>query len=105
MGTVHYSAGRNGRLMPAGTTLVGIAALDRIVFPTATHRADKAVRKPQMESFRPAGILGIIASSKFLESDRISLSHNDVPLVFVRLLSHINCPIFRTFTRYRGLLS
>lgn len=51
-----------------------------VELPIAALGADKAFGKPQTEQFRPASVLSGKTLPKFLEPDRICLSHVDVLL-------------------------
>ena len=83
VGAVHNRAGGDGSLMPAGATLAHFAPANRVIFGTAAFWADEAVGKPLAEQFLPAGILGIVAGAKFLETDLSRFCHDNIP----RLLS------------------
>ena len=91
--------------MSAGAALVGVTTVDGIVFHAAALGAYKPIREPQSEQFRSASILAAVTAAKFLEGDLCCACHNDVPLFVLGTLSHISCPIKRTFPRYCGLLS
>ena len=68
MGTVHNRPCGNRSLVPAGTALVNVAAMNGIVFHTAALRADKPIGKAQAEQLCSASVLGIVATAKLFES-------------------------------------
>ena len=68
MGTVHNRPCGNRSLVPAGTALVNVAAMNGMVFHTAALRADKPIGKAQAEQLCSASVLGIVATAKLFES-------------------------------------
>ena len=80
MGTVHNRTCGNRSLVPAGTALVNVAAMNGIVFHTAALRADKPIGKAQAEQLCSASVLGIVATAKLFESNLSCTCHDDVPL-------------------------
>ena len=79
MGTVHNRPCGNRSLVPAGTALINVAAMNGIVFHTAALRADK-IGKAQAEQLCSASVLGIVATAKPFESNLSCTCHDDVPL-------------------------
>ena len=102
---VHDRAGGYGGLVPAGMALEGVTTVDGIVFHAAALGAYEPIWKAKSEQFRSASILAVVTAAKFLECDLSCACHNVVPLFVLATLSHISCPIKRTFPRYCGLLS
>ena len=102
---VHDRSGGNRGLVPAGTALVGVATVNGIVFHAAALGTYKPIWKAKSEQFRSASILAVVTAAKFLECDLSCACHNVVPLFVLATLSHISCPIKRTFSRRCGLLS
>ena len=80
MGTVHNRPCGNRSLVPAGTALLKVAAMNGTVFHTAALRADKPIGKAQAEQLCPASVLGIVATEKLFDSNLSCTCHDDVPL-------------------------
>ena len=102
---VHDRSGGYGGLVPAGMALEGVTTVDGIVFHAAALGAYEPIWKAKSEQFRSASILAVVTAAKFLECDLSCACHNVVPLFVLATLSHISCPIKRTFSRCCGLLS
>ena len=80
MGTVHNRPCGNRSLVPAGTALINVAAMNGIVFHTAALRADKSIGKAKAEQLCPASVLSIVATAKLFESNLSCTCHDDAPL-------------------------
>ena len=80
MGTVHNRPCGNRSLMPAGTALINVAAMNGKVFHAAALRADKPIGKAQAEQLCSASVLSIVATAKIFESNLSCTCHDDVPL-------------------------
>lgn len=78
--TVHDGSSSNRGLVPAGAALVGVAALDGIVFHAAALGAYKPIGKAQTEQFCSACVFAVVTTAKFLECDLSCTCHDDVPL-------------------------
>ena len=81
-GTVHNGTGSDRGLMTTGAALEGITAMDGIILPASTDRADEAVGKSQPEQFFSASLFCAVPNPKLFETNRCSLCHNDYPLAF-----------------------
>lgn len=91
--------------MPAGTALEGVTTVDGTVFHTAALGAYEPIGKAKTEQFRSASILAVVSAAKFLKCELSCACHNNVPLFVLGTLSHITCPIKRTFSRCCDLQS
>lgn len=81
-GMVHDGSSSNRGLVPAGAALVGVAALDGIVFHATTLGAYEPLGKTQTEQFCSACVFAVVTTAKFLERDLSCTCHDNVPFLF-----------------------